>query len=415
MADSTSPLAYGDFNKVWIGNFVSRIGSEMTFSIAVPYQVYELTQKDPDALGKIGLARGVPIILTALIGGVIADAFDRRKLLLFTQLAFFALTAVLAWAAWNGTTTVALLYGVTVAGGVLVALDLPARQALLPNLVPPEAFPRAVSLNAAAFQSAALIGPFLGGRVLDWGGNHGPAWIYGIDAATFLILFVGISLVKYRRAKEGPGLSFGGTFEGVKFVYNQPALWATATLDFLATFFAGAMLLMSIFVFDILHGSKADYGDILMAPAIGAALVAIVMSYRPAPRWQGASILIGVVIYGVASALMGLSTNKWVAFALLAIAGAGDSVSMVVRNTLRQELTPDHLRARMVSFNMIFFVGGPLLGEYEAGLVAKHWDVRVSIVSGGIACVLCAALYAIRYPWLAKYERQVAPPAATPR
>src|SRR5205823_6242952 len=128
---------------------------------------------------------------------------------------------------------------------------------------------------------------------------------------------------------------------------------------------------------------------------IGAAITAIVMAYKKPPRWQGAAVLGGVVIYGLASAAMGGTSNLWVAFVFLAVAGAGDSVSMVVRNTLRQELTPDELRARMVSFNMIFFVGGPLLGEYEAGIVAKYTDVRTSIISGGLACVICAILYAI--------------------
>lgn len=407
--NNSSPFAYPDFWKVWIGNFVSRIGSEMTFAIAVPYQVYQLTAEAdrPEALGTIGLARAIPIILTALVGGVIADAFDRRRLLMMTQLVFMALASLLAYCAFQGSTTVSLLYAVTLAGGVLVALDLPARQALLPNLIPPEAFPRAVSLNAAAFQLAAVFGPALGGVVLAW---KGPSVIYAIDAVTFLALFLGIALVRYRRTVEGPKLSLEGVFEGVKFVYNERALWATMTLDFLATFFAGAMLLMSIFVFDILKGDKHDYGYMLMAPAIGAAAVAIVMSYVKPPRWQGAAILGGVVVYGVASALMGWSNNFWVAFVLLAVAGAGDSISMIVRNTLRQELTPDQLRARMVSFNMIFFVGGPLLGEYEAGKVAHYFPpvgtgVRISIISGGIACVICAVLYAIRYPWLLRYER----------
>jgi MFS family permease len=406
---SDSPLQYPDFNKVWLGNFVSRIGSEMTFGVAIPFQVYLLSNKDPNALGLIGLARGVPIILMALAGGAIADAFDRRKLLMVTQLVFFALSALLAVAAWQGFTSLPLLYGVTAAGGVLVAVDLPARQALLPNLVPPPAFPRAVSLNATLFQLAAVVGPALGGLVLGQFGERGPEWIYRIDATTFLVLFLAIAWVDYRPLAKPPAPSIRAVFDGVRFVWAQPTLWSTMTLDFLATFFAGAMFLMPIFALDILGGSKRDMGYLMAAPAVGAAVTALVMSFRSAPRWQGAAILGGVAIYGVTSAAMGCATVVWFAFLMLALSGAGDAVSMVVRNTLRQELTPDALRARMVSFNMIFFVGGPLLGEYEAGLVAKYWDVRTSIVSGGIACVLCALIYIVRYPWLWRYERVATP------
>ncbi len=406
---SDSPLQYPDFNKVWIGNFVSRIGSEMTFGVAIPFQVYLLSNKDPNALGLIGLARGVPIILMALAGGAIADAFDRRKLLMATQLAFFALSGLLAVAAWQGFTSLALLYGVTAAGGILVAVDLPARQSLLPNLVPPEAFPRAVSLNATLFQLAAVVGPALGGLVLAQFGARGPEWIYRIDATTFLILFFAIAWIDYRPLTKPPAPSVRAVFDGVRFVWAQPTLWSTMTLDFLATFFAGAMLLMPIFTLDILSGTKTDLGYLMAAPAVGAAVTALYMSFRSPPRWQGAAILGGVAIYGVTSAAMGYATGVPFAFLMLAIAGAGDAVSMVVRNTLRQELTPDALRARMVSFNMIFFVGGPLLGEYEAGLVAKYWDVRTSIVSGGIACVLCALIYIVRYPWLWRYERVSTP------
>jgi MFS family permease len=404
-----SPLRYPDFNKVWLGNFVSRIGTEMSFGVAVPYQVYVLSNKAPYALGTIGLARGIPIILMALAGGAIADAFDRRRLLMATQLAFFALSALLAVAAGQGSTSLPLLYGVTALGGILVALDLPARQSLLPNLVPPEAFPRAVSLNATLFQLAAVLGPALGGIVLA---KAGPEWVYRVDATTFLILFVAIAWVEYRPLVKPPAPTIAAVFDGVRFVWAHPALWSTMTLDFLATFFAGAMLLMPIFTFDILGGDKTDLGNLLAAPAIGAAVTAFAMSFLRPPRWQGAAILGGVAIYGVASAAMGCATRLSFAFVMLALAGAGDAVSMVIRNTLRQELTPDALRARMVSFNMIFFVGGPLLGEYEAGLIAKYWGVRTSIVSGGIACVLCALIYIVRYPWLWRYERVTPRPLA---
>ncbi len=420
---SRSAVAYPDFLKVWLGTFVSRIGTEMTFGIAIPYEVFKLSKGDALALGFIGLARGVPIILSALAGGYLADAFDRRRLLMMTQVLFCALSTLLAFAAFGGFTSVPLLYGVTVLGGVLVAIDLPARQALLPNLVSPEAFPQAVSLNATTFQLAAVLGPALGGLILGW---KGTPTIYAIDAATFLVLFAGIALVRYRRPETAPRASIEGVLDGVRFVWKQPVLWSTMTLDFLATFLAGCMFLMPKFVFESLDSgsfvvpvldkhltNEQALGVILAAPALGAALTAAFLSRLPPIKKQGIAILAGVAIYGVTSAAFGVATNLWIAFVLLALSGAGDAVSMIVRNTLRQELTPDALRARMVSFNMIFFVGGPLLGEYEAGVVARikgdPGGVPFSIVLGGVLCVVIAVLYAVRYPWLARYERQESP------
>jgi MFS family permease len=388
-----SPLASRDFVSWWLGNFVSLIGTQMTW-VAIPYQVYVLTGK-PLALGTIGLARGVPLILMALVGGVIADVIDRRRLLIATQSLYLCLSALLAYAAYRGLTTVPLLYGVSIAGGALLALDLPARQALMPNLVPKEAFPHAVSYNAFTFQFAAVLGPALGGLII---GAVAPRaeelgllapdaarlaqlraawWVYAIDAATFLAVLIALVTLRWRRDKEAPVVraSWKTAFEGPRFVWSQPVLWLTMTLDFLATFFAGAMLLMPVFAAEVFNASGRTLGLtlglLLAAPAVGAALAALVTTRLPPIRAQGAAVLLGVAAYGVTTAVFGATASFPLALGMLALTGAADSVSMVVRNTLRQELTPDSMRGRMVAFNMIFFVGGPLLGEFEAGAVAE--------------------------------------------
>jgi MFS family permease len=423
-----NPLASRDFVSWWLGNFVSLIGTQMTW-VAVPYQVYVLTGNS-FALGSIGLARGLPLIVMALLGGVIADVIDRRRLLIATQSIYLCLSALLAYAAYRGFTSVPLLYGVSVAGGALLALDLPARQALMPNLVPKEAFPHAVSYNAFSFQFAAVLGPALGGYVLWLAGPSKEAlaqlapeaarlaqlraasWVYAVDATTFLAVILALVTLRWRRDKDAPVLraSLATALEGPRFVWSQPILWLTMTLDFLATFFAGAMLLMPVFAVEVFHGTPETLGLLLAAPAAGAALAALVTTRLPPIRAQGAAVLLGVAAYGITTAVFGATASFPLALFMLALSGAADSVSMVVRNTLRQELTPDAMRGRMVAFNMIFFVGGPLLGEFEAGAVAalfgKPDGARLSVITGGVACVVCAILYVLLAPRLWRYVRE---------
>ena len=401
---SPFPLAYRDFRIYWAGYFVSFLGSQMT-PVAIQWQVYLLTGKDPFALGAIGLAKAVPMILMALVGGVVADAVDRRRLLLVTQSIYLLLSLVLAGAARWGVTHVGLLYGVMGLTGALMALDLPARQALVPNLVPREVLPRALSVNITSMTLAQIAGPALGGVLL---GHGGPAFVYAIDAATFLVFLTALASVRYRRDEAKKPLvrpTIGAAVEGIRFLRGQPILWATMWIDFLATFFAGCMHLMPIFANDVFRVGETGLGVLLAAPALGAFVTSGWFAFHDPPRRQGLAVLVSVAVFGLASAAFGATGSFPLAIALLALSGAADSVSMVVRNTLRQELTPDEMRGRMVSVNMIFFAGGPQLGEAEAGFVAKHWSPRGSVVSGGLACALVALAYAVLRPDVRGYVR----------
>jgi len=406
--DSASPFASRDFVLWWAGLFISMMGTQMTW-VAVPYQLYLLSGKNPMVMGGVGVARALPIIGMGLLGGAIADSVDRRRLLAVTQTGLMVISGVLAWAAWTGASTVALLYALVVLGGLLVAVDLPARQAMLPNLVSRRAFPRAVSLNTWTMQMASLLGPMAAGVLLAW---TGPAILYLIDAVSFGAILVALAVMRPLPARPGKPVVAGlsSIVEGVRFVRSQPVMWVTMTLDFVATFFADAKYLMPIFAKDILHGDERTLGLLLAAPPAGAALTAFALSFLQPLQKQGLLVLAGIAVYGFATVGFGCSTSIALALVMLALTGAADTVSMVVRNTLRQELTPDHLRARMASVNMVFFMGGPLLGEFEAGVVARLVSPRVAVVSGGVACVLAVVACSLLTPWLWAYER-VEPPA----
>lgn len=392
---SGNPLRRRDFALLIGGRLVSQTGTQM-MHVALLWHVYTLSDGDPLALGAIGLARAVPLIATALFGGVMADAYDRRRLLMATQVGFFAISVALAEITLSGHAALWMLYVAVALGGVAIALDNPARQAIVANVVPPEELSRAMSQASTAFHVARIAGPGLGGLALA-------AWdigvVYAIDAATFIVMFGCIAALRYRpenRPAVRPGI--GAMLEGFAFLRRQPVVWSTMLLDFFATFFADALLLLPIFANEIFGRGAAGLGWLTSAHGIGAVVAGVTLSLLPLPRRQGLVVIVAVFLYGVAYAAFGFSTNFWLSMALLGAAGAADTASAVVRMTLRQLLTPDALRGRMNSINMIFFVGGPQLGEMEAGALASFVGARWAVRAGGLACMLTAVAFGFHRP-----------------
>jgi MFS family permease len=279
--------------------------------------------------------------------------------------------------------------------------------------------PRALSLRTISWQLGSILGPTLGGLALVW---VGPEGVYAIDAISYGAILAGVLLIRYvptQAPTVRPNLA--AAIEGVRFLWKSPILWSTMLLDFLATFFVESTLLFPIFADKVLHVGEEDLGKLFAAPAVGAVIAAFAMLWLEPPKRQGLTILISVGIYGVAATLFGLSTTLPWAFAWLAVSGAADAVSMVVRNTLRQELTPDALRGRMTSVGLIFFAGGPMLGEFEAGAVAQVFSLKAAFVSGGAASVALAVAFALAAPWLRAYRRgepvpitETVPPSSGP-
>jgi MFS family permease len=359
------------------------------------------------ALGLLGACRAVPIIICSLMGGVVADVADRRRLMVVTQSLMLLCSALLAAVTFSGLSRVWPIYLLTAIASAAWAFDTPARQALLPTLVPLKDFPNAVSLSMLMFQMGLITGPPLAGFLL---GSHSPGFVYAINAASFVAVIAGLLLM---RSGAKPDRSEGGTpriglqalVEGLRFVWLTPIIVQTMTLDFIATFFASANQLLPIYAKDILDVGARGYGFLAAAPAAGAIITGLVMARFGAIKKQGAAVIVSVCIYGAATIAFGVSRVFWFSLLMLAATGAADTVSTILRQTIRQLVTPNHLRGRMTSVNMIFFMGGPQLGEVEAGTLAHLIGAPLSVVTGGLACLLAALLAFAKAKSLRQYEQ----------
>jgi len=391
-----------------MGQLVSFAGS-MAQTAAILWHVSLLV--DPSrkglALGLVGLVRVAPIIGLGIWSGVVADAHDRRRVMMVTQVGMFAAAAALALLTFAGSTALWPVYLLAALGSGIGVFDSPARAALVPNLVPREDLPNAISLNTIMFQIASVLGPSVAGVIIA---TVGVAWVYVFNAVSFLVVMAALLAMKGVPSHEGAGrekVSLGAALDGLRFVFRSPMIRSTMLLDFFATFFSTATALLPIFAQDILHVGAHGYGWLYAAPSAGALIAAVAM-VRLVDRIDrpGMVLIWSVTLYGLATILFGLSRSFWLTFLCLAASGAADSVSTVLRNVIRQLTTPDRLRGRMTGVNMVFFMGGPQLGEMEAGLVANAFGAPFSVISGGIGCLIATTWIASVTPMLRHHRRE---------
>ena len=407
-------MQHRDFRLMAFGQFVSLIGNSMQNS-AVNWHVYNLTH-DNFALGLVGLCRVVPIVILALYGGALSDTFDRRKLFALTQMGMLIFSAVLAIATLSGFDHdhLWIIYFSTAAIAGLTAVSNPASGALLPRLVPDEHLPNAISLNTVLFQIGFVAGPIVGGQLIALTGGAGVA--YAFNALSFVAAIAAVLLIRVSGKVESPQKADAKAVrEGMRFVRQTPLIWSTMLLDFFATFFSSAMALLPVYADSILHVGPLGYGLLYAAPALGASIGSLVMGQLGTIKRPGPVILIAVGMYGVSTIVFGFAQSFAVAAISLAMVGASDAVSTVLRNLLRQLLTPDRLRGRTLSINMIFFMGGPQLGEFEAGALAALTGPVFSVVSGGVGTIIVVGALALLVPALTRFEwngRAVEEPAA---
>ena len=411
-------LQHRDFRLLWFGRLLSTMGSQMQ-QIAISWHVFELLRgqtyeleffgrtlelnASAIGLGSLGLARVIPIIIFALLGGLLADSRNRRTLLIWVQTAAALFSATLAILTFTDHITIPVIYLLSGALAAASAFDEPARQSIVPNLVPREHLANAITLNTVLWQIATIVGPGLAGLLV---GQFDVGLVYAIDAISFGAVIISLLLMEYRgqsAAPVGQGLGWNALVEGVRFTLQNRIIRSTMLLDFFATFFASARTMLPIVATDVLKLGVEGYGFLATAQPVGALIAGGIVALRRDIRRQGVVLLVSVGVYGLATALFGLSTSFALSYLLFGLTGAGDTVSTVIRGTLRQLLTPDHLRGRMTSVNMVFFMGGPQLGELEAGLVASLFGAPVAIFTGGVATVLLTALIAWRYPRLRRY------------
>jgi MFS family permease len=397
-------LRHRDFRLLWLGQIVSVTGSQMQL-VAINWHVYVLT-KSALALGLVGLFRGLPVILCSLAGGVVADAIDRKRLMIATQTVMLVSAGLLTATTLAGTESVWPFYLLSAMGSAATAFDIPARQSLMPTLVPVEDFPNAVSLGMIVFNVATISGPAIAGVLLA---ESGPALIYAINAFSFLAVIGALLAMRAsgnpdRQTARKDALSIGALKEGLTFVWRTPIVVQTMTLDFVATFFASATLLLPIFARERLHVGPHGYGLLAAAPAIGSVITAFVLARLGTLQREGRLVVWSVAVFGVATAAFGVSTAFWFSMLMLAVTGAADTVSTVLRQTIRQLVTPNHLRGRMTSINMMFFYGGPQLGELEAGVLAALIGAPLSVVVGGLGSTAAAGIAAVKSKSLMEFE-----------
>jgi MFS family permease len=395
-------LTHRKYLYLWLGLLISMAGSQMQFA-AIQWHIRELTGKpDPLALGGIGLARILPVVVFSFVGGAVADNYNRRRILLVTQSILAVQAAALAYLTFIGKIEIWHIYVLTAIQAAAVAFDLPARQAMIPNLVSREHLPSAFSMNSIAFNAGAILGPLLFGIVPE--GEQGLAYLF--NAVSFLAVLAALFSMGQvpQDVNRAGGVSLRSMGDGVRFIFSKPLILSTMLMDFIATFFASANTMLPIVARDILFVGKAGYSWLVSAQAIGSVLAGMIVSQLRELRRQGPLFLASVTFFGLATVWFGLSRTFVPAMIALLLIGAADAVSTVIRNTIRQLQTPDHIRGRMTSVNQIFFMGGPQLGEVEAGVVASLFGVPFAIVSGGIGSIVGLFLIIWKWPQLISYN-----------
>ena len=402
MSARTDPYAawrFPEFRNLLIGRLVFLLGTQAQ-AMALAWEIYVRTD-DPFALGLVALVKGIPMILFTLPGGVIADRFDRRKIMLIC-LAGATLTSLgLAWASWlEGPlwTLFALLF----IDSSFMRLTTPAASSLMPLLLPRDLLENGVKWSTNIFHATSLVGPALAGFILSW---HLQA-TYLMCASTsiiFILLLFQIQVpAQERRARQHWLLE---ALEGIHFVWSRKVLLGTVSLDLFAVLFGGAVYLLPVFARDILPSVCGMTPELMLgwlnaAPAAGALCLGVLVAHLPPFPRAGRAMLMGVAGFGLVTIMFGLSSNFWLSWALLFLAGACDNVSVVVRHTLVNLVTPDAMRGRVTAVNSIFIGSSNELGGFESGLVARLFSPVVSVVSGGIMTVLVVATWAGCFPRL---------------
>jgi MFS family permease len=394
--------AYGsfrsrDFRFLLTGNFLSSFGLQM-LSVAVSWDLYVQT-KSALVLGNVGFVQVAPFLIFALLAGNLADRHDRRTIMLVTQVLFLAASLLLV----TLPRSVALIYVALFLTAMARAFQWPARSALLAHTVPEETLQNAITWASSAQEIASVSGPALAGILVAAAGSRS---VYIIQFACAVCALGCYFLLRYRGKPERPlPVSARSMLEGLRFVWTDKLIFSAISLDLFAVLFGGATALLPIFAVDVLHAGARGLGWLRAAPSIGAVSMALLQTHRPKARSAGRVLLASVAAFGVATIVFGLSRSLWLSFAMLALTGAFDNVSVVLRQSLVQTETPDRLRGRVLSVNSIFISCSNQLGAVESGWTAAWFGAIPSVVGGGIATALVVGGFAIWSRALREWRR----------
>jgi MFS family permease len=378
-----------EFRLLWGGQLVSFVGRQITVA-AVPYQVFLITGSSL-AVGLVSLAQLPVLLVGSLFGGAVADAVDRRRLLVAMQFALAMTSVGLAVnASGDGDGSLWPIVGLTVIAAGLSGIDSPARAASIPRLVGRHHMASAAALNQTLMQTAQVVGPAIGGLLIA---QVGLEWAYWVDVATFAAAGATVLLMRPLPPQhQVSGMGLRAITEGISYLKGRRALQGTFLIDINAMVFGMPRALFPQWGTEVFGGGAVTVGLLNAAPGAGALIAALTTGWVGRVGRQGRAVVVAVAAWGVAIALAGASPWLWAALVLLAIAGAADVVSAVFRNTILQLSVPDRLRGRLSAIHIAVVTGGPRLGDLESGLVAAATSAQFSIVSGGLACVAGVAV-----------------------
>jgi len=408
MFESPPGLAFrpAGFRYYLIFRVLTTTASEMQ-AVAVAWQVYALTHRPLD-LGLVGLAQFLPGILLFLVAGQTADRFARQRILQACCAGFALCSLLLLGLTLHGLSSVFPIYFVLLSNGTVRAFNGPASQAFLPLLVTAERFPKAVAWNSSIFQAATIAGPVAGGFLYGW--TASPALVYGCAAIEYLAALLMLARIRVRATPgRRPAASYGMALEGLRYIRRNPLILGAISLDMFAVLLGGAVALLPVYAREILKIGASGLGILRGAPAVGALIMAAAVSRWPLQRRAGAIMLGCVCGFGVFTVIFGLSRNVALTLAALALIGACDMVSVIVRHTLIQLSTPDEMRGRVSAVNVVFIGASNEVGQFESGITAQWFGTVPAVVLGGVGTIAIVALWAWRFPALRRVDA-LAPP-----
>jgi MFS family permease len=407
MSDTTAPKAHDpyqafrfrDYRFYAAGNLLSVMGRQMV-AVAIGWEVYQRTHAigkyyAASMLGYVGLTLALPVILFAIPAGQTADRYQRRKILLVTQLlTSLSSVGLVVWSYHHAGFT--WMFTLLFLSSISRTFSWAARTPFMSNLVPADVLNNAVTWNSSLFQGAAVIGPALGGILLS---RLGFPFIYGLDACFALTFFALLLPISYRKENlKAAAQGWSALFSGIRFVFQTKIILATITLDLFAVLFGGATALLPIFADQILHCGAIGLGWLRAAPSMGSVAMGLLIAYMPPMKNAGKSMLHAVTWFGIGTIVFGLSKSFYLSMAALIVTGAADSVSVIVRHTLVQLLTPDTMRGRVSAVNNVFIGSSNELGAFESGMTAAWFGPVISVVGGGIATILVVIATMKKWP-----------------
>jgi MFS family permease len=393
-----SLLRHRSFVLFWNARVFSAIAFQMV-GVAMGWQMYELTGNPLD-LGLVGLVQFLPASVLVLIAGQLADRYDRRRVVQISQLIEAVAAAALAYGALTGTTSKELILLAAFFLGAGRAGEAPTMQTLIPAIVPPPLFPRAVAAAASAHQAATIIGPAVGGLIYAFS----PSTAYTLCFALLVSAAAQIGLIRIERATSRPPVTLAGFFAGIRFMRKNRILWGIIVLDLFAVILGGATALLPIFAKDVFDTGPWGLGFLRAAPAVGALLVSVALTRWSFTRRVGRIEFLSVAVFGLATVAFGLSSWFWLSWVALAIMGAADAVSVVIRMTLLQLETPDEMRGRVNAVNSLFTSASNQLGDFRAGVMAAVIGAVPAVLVGGIGTLMVVLICIRAFPELYRVE-----------